>query len=80
MFGVISVLMLGVFLSSADVSLVLATSAEIASGFHKLEMGSWILTSCGLASCVTIPMVRQTALFDRTSCAPTDTTLVWQVE
>lgn len=55
--GIISVLLIGVFVSQADVSLVMATYATIASEFDSLEKGSWLLSSYLLASCVTQPMV-----------------------
>ncbi|KAL1311511.1 hypothetical protein AAFC00_001634 [Neodothiora populina] len=55
-FGIISVLLLGVFVSQADTTLVMATFASIASDFGKLELGSWLLSSYLLASCVTQPM------------------------
>lgn len=56
-FGIISVLLIGVFVSSADYSLVMATFAQISSEFGQLESGSWLLSSYLLASCVTQPMV-----------------------
>ena len=56
-FGIISVLLIGVFVSSADTTLVMATFAEIASDFDRLESGSWLLSSFGLAACVTQPLV-----------------------
>jgi len=56
-FGIISVLLIGVFVSSADITLVMATFANIASDFNALESGSWLLSSYGLASCVTQPLV-----------------------
>lgn len=45
----ISVLLIGVFMSQADATLVLSVYGEIASEFHALKDGSWILTSYMLA-------------------------------
>lgn len=56
-FGIISVLLVGVFVSQADVTLVMATLSNISSEFGELERGSWLLSSALLASCVTQPMV-----------------------
>lgn len=56
--GVISVLLVGVFVSQADTSLVLASYATVASEFGKLESGSWLLSSYMLAMCVAQPLVR----------------------
>lgn len=57
MFGIISVLLIGVFVSQTDITLVMATYAQIASDFGELERGSWVLSSYLLASCVTQPIV-----------------------
>ncbi|KAF2245268.1 MFS general substrate transporter [Trematosphaeria pertusa] len=51
----ISVLLIGVFISQADTSLVLATYGKISSEFHDLESGSWLLSSYMLAMCVSQP-------------------------
>lgn len=48
---------LGVFVSQADTSLILATNGEIASEFDSLDKASWLMTSFILAMCVCQPMV-----------------------
>ena len=55
--GIMSVLLIGIFVASADTSLVMATFAEIASDFDSLESGSWLLSSFSLAACATGPLV-----------------------
>lgn len=70
-FGIISVLLIGVFVSQADTTLVFATYAHITSEFHRLGDGSWIdgtwiVTSFGLATCATQPMYgRLSQIFGR---------------
>ncbi|KAI5196798.1 MFS general substrate transporter [Aureobasidium subglaciale] len=70
-FGIISVLLIGVFVSQADTTLVFATYAHIASEFIRLGGGSWIdgswiVTSFGLATCATQPMYgRLSQIFGR---------------
>ncbi|KAI5263015.1 MFS general substrate transporter [Aureobasidium subglaciale] len=70
-FGIISVLLIGVFVSQADTTLVFATYAHITSEFIKLGGGSWIdgswiVTSFGLATCATQPMYgRLSQIFGR---------------
>jgi nitrate/nitrite transporter NarK len=54
--GMISVLLIGVFVSQADTSLVLATYGKISSEFNDLESGSWLLSAAMLAMCVTQPL------------------------
>ncbi|KAF4627684.1 hypothetical protein G7Y89_g10464 [Cudoniella acicularis] len=49
--GVISILLLGVFVANADVSLVLATSGTISSEFDQLGSAGWLITSYTLAMC-----------------------------
>ncbi|KAL1888400.1 hypothetical protein Sste5346_009608 [Sporothrix stenoceras] len=49
---ILSVLLVGVFVSQADTSLVLATYGAIASEFHDLADASWLLSSYMLAMCV----------------------------
>ncbi|OCK73579.1 putative tetracycline-efflux transporter [Lepidopterella palustris CBS 459.81] len=49
--GVISVLLLGVFIANADGSLVLATSGTISSEFDDLGSAGWLITSYTLAMC-----------------------------
>lgn len=55
-FGIISVLLIGVFVSNVDVMLVMTTYAQISSEFGDLNSGSWLLSSYGLAQCVTQPI------------------------
>ncbi|KAE9364881.1 major facilitator superfamily transporter [Stipitochalara longipes BDJ] len=51
--GVISILLIGVFIANADTSLVLATSGTISSEFNDLENAGWLITSYTLAMCAT---------------------------
>jgi len=70
-FGIISVLLIGVFVSQADTTLVFATYAHITSEFIRMGNGSWIdgswiVTSFGLATCATQPMYgRLSQIFGR---------------
>jgi hypothetical protein len=70
-FGIISVLLIGVFVSQADTTLVFATYAHITSEFIRMGDGSWIdgswiVTSFGLATCATQPMYgRLSQIFGR---------------
>jgi hypothetical protein len=48
----------GVFVSQADAMLVVATYGKIASEFHDLQAGSWLVSSYALAMCVAQPLVR----------------------
>ncbi|KAG9603963.1 MFS general substrate transporter, partial [Aureobasidium melanogenum] len=70
-FGIISVLLIGVFVSQADTTLVFATYAHITSEFIRMGGGnwidgSWIVTSFGLATCATQPMYgRLSQIFGR---------------
>ncbi|OAX81258.1 hypothetical protein ACJ72_04397, partial [Emergomyces africanus] len=57
--GILSVLLIGVFVSQADTSLILATNGEIASKFDSLDKASWLMTSFILAMCVSQPMYGQ---------------------
>ncbi|KAH7310578.1 major facilitator superfamily domain-containing protein [Stachybotrys elegans] len=54
--GTLSVLILGVFIASADGSLVIATSPEIASEFHRLSDASWLVTAYSLGQCAFQPL------------------------
>ncbi|CZR61827.1 related to multidrug resistance protein [Phialocephala subalpina] len=49
--GVISILLLGVFVANADSSLVLATSGTISSEFNDLGDAGWLISSYTLAMC-----------------------------
>ncbi|KAN0099992.1 MFS general substrate transporter [Hyaloscypha variabilis] len=51
--GVISILLIGVFIANADTSLVLVTSGTISSEFNDLENAGWLITSYTLAMCAT---------------------------
>ena len=52
MLSILSVLLIGVFVSQADTSLVLATYGQISSEFNDLQDASWLLSSYMLAMCV----------------------------
>ncbi|CAM1509716.1 Fc.00g000510.m01.CDS01 [Cosmosporella sp. VM-42] len=54
--GVLSILLLGVFIANADTSLVLATYGRISSEFDSLENASWLLTGYMLSMCGTQPL------------------------
>ncbi|RSL69643.1 hypothetical protein CEP54_002092 [Fusarium duplospermum] len=54
--GILSVLLIGVFVSQADTSLVLATSGAIASEFNDLQNAGWLLSSYMLAMCMGQPL------------------------
>ncbi|KAH8655148.1 major facilitator superfamily domain-containing protein [Tricladium varicosporioides] len=54
--GIISILLLGVFVANADVSLVLATSGIISSEFDQLGNAGWLITSYTLAMCASQSM------------------------
>ncbi|KAF2278941.1 MFS general substrate transporter [Westerdykella ornata] len=53
---IISVLLIGGFISNADGSLLLATHPVIASEFNALDASTWLLTSFSLASSATQPL------------------------
>ncbi|KAF1981182.1 MFS general substrate transporter, partial [Aulographum hederae CBS 113979] len=50
------IFLLGIFISNADISLVLATHPLIASHFHALPSSSYLVTSYTLASCISQPI------------------------
>ncbi|KZF19629.1 major facilitator superfamily transporter [Xylona heveae TC161] len=54
--GVISVLLLGVFLSNCDGSIVLATNSLISSQFDDLESSGWLVSGSLLATCAMQPI------------------------
>ncbi|CAG9956610.1 unnamed protein product [Clonostachys rosea f. rosea IK726] len=54
--GILSTLMLGVFIASADSSIVIATSSQIASEFDRFSEASWLVTSYSLAQCACQPL------------------------
>jgi hypothetical protein len=82
-FGIISVLLIGVFVSQADTTLVFATYAHITSEFIRMGDGSWIdgswiVTSFGLATCATQPMYgRLSQIFGRKPILLVLLVLVW---
>ncbi|KAB8265073.1 major facilitator superfamily domain-containing protein [Aspergillus pseudonomiae] len=47
---------LGVFLAAADESIVLSTWSVIASEFHRLSQGSWLLAAYNFGWCVSLPV------------------------
>ncbi|CZR54954.1 related to multidrug resistance protein fnx1 [Phialocephala subalpina] len=55
--GILSLLMIGVFVGSADSTLVLATTDTIASEFGSLGLGSWLSTSYLLSMCAFQPLM-----------------------
>ena len=48
-YATISVLLVGVFISQTDQSLVLATYGNVASSFGSFDSGSWLMTAYILA-------------------------------
>jgi hypothetical protein len=54
---ILSLLLIGVFISSADGSLVMATYTTISSDFHAFGDAAWLTTSYVLASCAFQPIV-----------------------
>ncbi|UDD62397.1 hypothetical protein AFCA_009715 [Aspergillus flavus] len=48
---------IGVFLAAADESIVLSTWSVIASEFHRLSQGSWLLAAYNFGWCVSLPVV-----------------------
>ncbi|MCJ1226965.1 hypothetical protein MMC12_003620, partial [Toensbergia leucococca] len=53
--GVISVLILGVFIANADTSIVLATYGSISSEIGNLDDASWLVVTYTLAMCAVQP-------------------------
>ncbi|KAL5337486.1 major facilitator superfamily domain-containing protein [Aspergillus crustosus] len=47
---------LGVFIASADESLVISTYSSIASQFHQLAEGSWLLLAYNFGYCISLPV------------------------
>ncbi|KNG86327.1 hypothetical protein ANOM_005221 [Aspergillus nomiae NRRL 13137] len=47
---------IGVFLASADESLVISTWSSIASQFNRLSEGSWLLVAYNFGYCVSLPV------------------------
>ncbi|KAK3112975.1 hypothetical protein LTR53_010185 [Teratosphaeriaceae sp. CCFEE 6253] len=55
-YGTLSVLLIGVFISQTDQSLVLATYGKISSEFSDFDSGTWLMSSYILAQCVAQPL------------------------
>ncbi|KAH7327133.1 major facilitator superfamily domain-containing protein [Rhexocercosporidium sp. MPI-PUGE-AT-0058] len=55
-FAILALLMIGVFMSNADGSLVMATYGTISSEFGALAAASWLTTSYSLATCAVQPI------------------------
>ncbi|PYH93619.1 efflux pump antibiotic resistance protein [Aspergillus ellipticus CBS 707.79] len=53
---VIGVLLLGEFISNADMTLVMATTGKISSEFDRLRDASWLATAYTLGLCATQPL------------------------
>jgi len=56
-FSILSLLLIGVFISNADGTLVLATYATISSSFNSFGEAAWLTTSYNLALCAVQPIV-----------------------
>lgn len=52
-----SLTILGVFLASADEALVISTYSAIASQFHRLSQGPWLLLAYNFGYCISLPVV-----------------------
>lgn len=62
-------LLVGVFISQTDQSLVIATYGRVASEFNELDNGSWLLSAFVLAQCVAQPLYGKLSdIFGRKSC------------
>ncbi|KAF5858778.1 hypothetical protein ETB97_003780 [Aspergillus alliaceus] len=55
---------LGVFIASADEFLVLSTYTTIASQFHRLSEGSWLLVAYNFGYCIALPMASSFSQFN----------------
>lgn len=55
--GLISLLLIGVFIANADGSLVLATNSTVASSFSSLHLATWLTTSYMMSMCCAQPIV-----------------------
>lgn len=68
----LSVLLLGVFVSNADWTFVLATYSTVASEFNDLSSGSWMLSAYILSQCAVQPLYgRLSDIYGRKSCLQT---------
>ncbi|KIW00575.1 hypothetical protein, variant [Verruconis gallopava] len=67
--GMIVVLLVGVFVSQADGSLVLAAYSKVSSEFGDFENGSWLFSAYVLAMCVTQPLYGKLSdIYGRKTC------------
>ncbi|KAK5720390.1 hypothetical protein LTR17_015027 [Elasticomyces elasticus] len=65
----LSVLLLGVFISQADQSLVLATYGKISSEFDDFDSGTWLISAYILAQCAAQPLYGKLSdIYGRKSC------------
>jgi len=55
--AIISLLLIGVFISNADGTLVMTTYTTISSEFHSFSSAAWLTTSYTLAVCACQPIV-----------------------
>lgn len=68
-YATLSVLLLGVFISQTDQSLVLATYGRVASDFDDFDSGSWLMSAYILAQCVAQPLYGKLSdIYGRKSC------------
>ncbi|KAF2164435.1 hypothetical protein M409DRAFT_67928 [Zasmidium cellare ATCC 36951] len=71
-YATISVLLLGVFISNIDSSLILATYGQISSEFNDFDSGSWLISGFVLASCVVQPLYGKLSdIYGRKVCLQT---------
>lgn len=62
-------MLLGVFVSNADWTFVLATYSTVASEFHDLSSGSWMLSAFIVAQCAVQPLYGKLSdIYGRKSC------------
>lgn len=73
--GLRSTDLLGLFMASADDTIITAAYGSISSEFHALEMGSWLLTGYNFGYCVTLPIVSRPAPYQR--CINQNNGVVW---
>ncbi|KAK4952433.1 hypothetical protein LTR10_009239 [Elasticomyces elasticus] len=65
----LSVLLLGVFISQADQSLVLATYGKVSSEFDDFDSGTWLISAYILAQCAAQPLYGKLSdIYGRKSC------------
>ncbi|WPH02263.1 putative major facilitator superfamily transporter [Acrodontium crateriforme] len=67
--GILFVLLLGVFISQTDQSLVIATYGNISSEFNDLDSGNWLISAYILSQCVAQPLYgRLSDIYGRKIC------------